>query len=132
MGAGEKLMLAHRPTRPNKGCDHADPGIYREAGIDPLAVYGTGWYHYSTPDDQRFSSHKREKDVYIFDYQVTSDGSYVPIGNDKVDVFESNLDTIAFLARCRKRPLVGQKLVPTGGGQRPTAGAMAAQERGEV
>ena len=95
-------MPAHAPNLPTQAIDHmspvakenvpdqiqgnfGDPGIFRTAGSDTLAVYGTGWYHYSDSTDQNFIGHDKQADFFLFDF-----GSLALTGNDTIDEFEAS------------------------------------------
>jgi hypothetical protein len=52
------------------------------------------WYHYSTSANEVFQDHAGEPDIYIFDFNLQSDGSFDSIGSDVINGFEFGIDSL--------------------------------------
>lgn len=68
------------------------PSTTGDEGVYQNGVLGLGWYHFGTSADQNFIGHDNAPDFYIFDWGVTSDGSFTSNGNDTIDQWEGDLD----------------------------------------
>lgn len=72
----------------------AEVGIYSDTG---LYGAGPGWYHIGTSANQLFVGHPGEADYFVFDFDVTADGTGRSQGFDVTTQFERALDGIIVL-----------------------------------
>jgi hypothetical protein len=81
-------MAKHKAPKIHKIKDKdISEGVYLTDG-----PHGAGWYHTNTPDDQIFRGHPGERDVILFDVNLTQDGSYNELGNDQITHWDNGFD----------------------------------------